>query len=252
MWRQFFNLTFVEFKIFLREPVAVFFNLFFPMIFLLLTMHVFLSKSMVEMGYINYFIPSFMVIITTGVSVFNIPIYIVKYRNLKFLKRLRVAPISPVTILLSMGLANLFMLIIGIVVLITVGILFYGAEFTGNVILFAFAAFLTFLSLGSLGLLIASFCRGMRTVSIVGQLAYYPLLFFSGVIPIDIDWVVAVQKVLPISYGVQLTQRLWNNAFFESIENYQYLSSSGWIDAAILSGSLVICLYLALKTFKWE
>ncbi len=253
MWRQYLKLTSVEFRIFLREPVAVFFNLFFPLMFLFLTMHVFLSKEAVEQGAINVYIPAFIIIITTGVSFFNIPIYIVKYRNTKFLKRLRVAPLSPITILLSLGTANLLMLLFGLVILVLLGIFLYGASFHGNILLFTGGLLLSFLSLGSIGLLIASFSRGMRTVNVIGQLVYYPMLFLSGAIPLHLPgWLESIARVLPITYAVELTQRLWNLDYFENTLHYQWQTGSAWIDVAVLSAYLLGAISIALLTFKWE
>lgn len=253
MLKQYLKLTAVEFRIFLREPMAVFFNLFFPLMFLFLTMHVFLPKSQVENGAINVYIPAFIIIITTGVSFFNIPIYIVKYRNTKFLKRLRVAPINPATILLSLGTANLLMLIFGLVILVLLGVFFYGAQFDGNIFLFLGGVMLSFLSLGSLGLMVASFTRGMRTVNVVGQIIYYPMLFLSGAIPLDLpNWLETFSKILPITYGVELTKRLWNHSYFENTLHQQWQTSSPWIDVAILAAYFVVGMTLALKTFKWE
>lgn len=253
MLKQYLKLTAVEFRIFLREPVAVFFNLFFPLMFLFLTMHVFLPQSQVDQGAINIYIPAFIIIITTGVAFFNIPIYIVKYRNSKFLKRLRVAPIGPATILLSLGTANLLMLIFGLVILVLMGVLFYGAHFDGNLLLFLGGVILSFLSLGSLGLMVASFCRGMRTVNVTGQLIYYPMLFLSGAIPLNLPgWLDIFSKALPVTYGVELTKRLWNREFFEATLDHQWQTASAWVDVGILALYLLIGMTIAMKTFKWE
>ena len=253
MLRQFYKLTVTEFKIFMREPVAVFFNLFFPLMFLFLTMHVFLTKEAVQAGAINFYLPSFIIIITTGVSLFNIPIYIVKYRNNKFLKRLRVSPIRPLTILLSLGTANLLMLVVGLVILVVLGLLFYEAEFTGNAIFLILGLLLSFMSLGSIGLMIASFSRGMRTVNVVGQLIYYPMIFLSRAVPLELpDWLQVVSKLLPITYGLELTQRLWNEDYFIHRLGFDFITSSIWIDVVILIVVLVVCLFISMKFFKWE
>jgi ABC-2 type transport system permease protein len=253
MFKQFIKLTAVEFKIFLREPMAVFFNLFFPLMFLFLTMHVFLPKEAVAAGAINDYIPAFIIIITTGVSFFNIPIYIVKYRNSKFLKRLRVAPLNPITILLSLGTANLLMLVFGLVLLVAIGLIFYGAEFQGNVFLFGLGVLLCFSSLGSLGLMIASFSRGLRTANVIGQLVYYPMLFLSGAIPLKLPgFLEVIAKILPITYAVELTKQLWNRPFFEQVEHYQWQMPNPWHNVLILSAYLAVGLFISLKTFKWE
>lgn len=252
MIKQYFKLTLTEFRIFLREPVAVFFNFFFPLMFLLLTMHVFLPEEAVKRGDINYYLPSFIIIITTGVSFFNVPIYIVKYRNNKFLKRLRVAPIRPMTILLSLGTANLLMLVFGLVMITVIGVLFYHASFQGSVFLLIPAIFLSFLSLGSMGLMIASFCRGLRTVNVVGQLIYYPMLFLSGAIPLELSGFLSlVQKVLPITYGVDLVQRLWNKDYFVT-NDISFHTGGVAIDIIVLSAVLVICMTISIRLFKWE
>lgn len=253
MFKQYVKLTSIEFKIFLREPVAVFFNFFFPLMFLFLTMHVFLSKDAVANGAINEYIPAFIIIITTGVSFFNIPIYIVKYRNTKFLKRLRVAPINPLTILLSLGTANLLILIMGLVLLILIGVFFYGAQFSGNIFLFIAGVLLSFLSLGSLGLMIASFSRGIRTVNVVGQLIYYPMLFLSGAIPLKLPgFLELISKAMPITYGVELTKMLWNRQFFENNMEHEWLLPNPWYNVLILIAVLLFGLIVSLKTFKWE
>jgi len=253
MLRQFLKLTFMEFRVFLREPVAVFFNLFFPLMFLFLTMEVFVPKEYRAMGLIDIYLPSFFVIIITSVSLFNVPIYIVKYRNQKFLKRLRVAPLHPLTILLSLGLANLLMMLLGLVALVVVGVVIYGARVQANPLVLIPVLLLTFGSLGSLGLLIASFCRGMRTVNIVGQVIYYPMIFLSGAVPLPLGtgWK-AIQLTLPATYGVDLTQWAWRAG---SIPGRQLLlpqTGGPWVDIAVLLGIMIVCLIAATKTFKWE
>lgn len=253
MLRQFLKLTFMEFRIFLREPVAVFFNLFFPLMFLFLTMEVFVPKELRGVEAINVYLPSFFVIIITSVSLFNVPIYIVKYRNQKFLKRLRVAPIKPLTILFSLGLANLFMMMLGLIVLVIAGVLVYGAQVSTHMLQFIPALLLTFLSLSSLGLLIASFCRGMRTVNIVGQVVYYPMIFLSGAVLIPLgEGVKPLQLALPASYGVSLTQWAWGTDFNSGWGLWLPRTGGPLVDVVVLSGIMIISLFVAAKTFRWE
>ncbi len=256
MMRQFLKLGYTEFRIFLREPVTIFFNLFFPLMFLFLSMHLF-TKNPMESGIINYYIPSFTVIIMMGITIFNIPIYIVKYRNIKFLKRLRVAPIRPLTIMLALGVANLFMLLLGLLILIMVGTLLYHGRFTGNVLAFTGGVALCFAGLGSIGLLLASLIRGIRTVNVLGQLIFYPMLFFSGVLPIPLpNWLQPISKILPVSYGVELLLRIWNLEFFNNyvVDKYKIIATphTYQTDIFILLGWMVVCTLLSAKFFKWE
>lgn len=253
MVKQFLKLTWTEFRIFLREPVAVFFNLFFPLMFLFLTMELFIPKDVRALHPIDIYLPSFFVIIITSVSLFNVPIYIVKYRTQKFLKRLRVAPLHPLTILFSLGLANLFMMLLGLGVLVAVGVLVYGAKLEANLLELIPAVFLTFLSLGSLGLLIASFCRGMRTVNIVGQILYYPMIFLSGALPIPLgEGLKSIQFALPASYGVDLVQSTWQPNIDPQWDILLPQTGGILVDVIVLSGVLIACLFIATKTFKWE
>lgn len=251
--RQFAKLTWMEFRIFLREPVAVFFNLFFPLMFLFLTMEVFIPKEHRTVEAINVYLPCFFVIIIVSVSLFNVPIYIVKYRNQKFLKRLRVAPIQPLTILFSLGLANLLMMMLGLILLVLVGALVYHAQVQPNLFKLIPAMLLTFLSLSSLGLMIASFCRGMRTVNIVGQMMYYPMIFLSGAMLIPLTPALkSIQFLLPASYGVSLTQWAWGTDFSSGFGLMLPQTGGPIVDTLVLSGLMILCLFIASRTFKWE
>jgi len=253
MFRQFSRLAYAEFRIFLREPVAVFFNIFFPLMFLFLAMHVFTPQNAIDSGIVNYYIPSFLVVTATGVSLFNIPIYIVKYRNVKFLKRLKVAPIKPFVVLTSLGMANLFLLLIGFIVVILVGIFIYNATFTGNLFLFSAGLLLSFVSLASLGLLLSSIIRGLRTVNVVGQLVYYPMFFLSGAFPFHLPKALDITaKVIPTTYAVDLMQRLWSPSYYEHIIQIKNYQPSIGLDVLVLSIYLVAGILISVKFFKWE
>ncbi len=253
MFRQFTRLAYAEFRVFLREPVAVFFNIFFPLMFLFLAMHVFTPKEAVDQGIVNYYIPSFLIVTATGVSLFNIPIYIVKYRNVKFLKRLKVAPIKPFIVLTSLGIANLFLLLLGFLVVILVGLFVYNAKFTGNIFVFSAGLLLCFTSLASLGLLLSSVIRGLRTVNVVGQLVYYPMFFLSGAFPFHLPKALDITaKLIPTTYAVDLMQRLWNPTYFTKVSQIKNYHPSSNLDMLVLIVYLVLGILISVKFFKWE
>lgn len=250
--KQFLSLTFTEFRIFLREPVAVFFNLFFPLMFLFLTMHVFLGEESKAAGAINHFIPTFLVIITTGVSIFNIPIYIVRYRNIKFLKRLAITPVNPALVLASLAFANLLVLLFGLLIVILLGVFVYGADFSGNWLYLLFACLLSFTALSGLGWIMGARITGIRTVNVIGQLVYYPLLFLSSGIPLNLGSAEIIQKAMPTTYALDIIKYAWNPEFFSNSDQYAFFIGSPLTSISVLVGVTILSFIIAFKGFRWE
>jgi ABC-2 type transport system permease protein len=112
---------------------------------------------------------------------------------------------------------------------------------------------LTFVALASVGLLIASLCRGMRTVNIIGQIIYYPMIFLSGGILIPLpEGMGAIQRAVPASYGVNLVQHVWGTDFNSRWGQLLPRTGGPVVDVVVLSVITILCLVIASKAFKWE
>ena len=104
---------------------------------------------------------------------------------------------------------------------------------------------LTLAAMFSIGLLMASLCRTVKSVNAVTTLVYFPMLFLSGAtIPYELfpDGLQKVANVLPLTQGIKLMKAV-------SMGNKP--DSVGKI-VALLVGITLICGIISVKTFRWE
>ncbi len=246
MIKQFSKLVVTEFKLFLREPEAVLFGFVFPLFFLFLVMEIFIPEYPPKEIIVNYIVPPLMLLVIASTAIFGLPATIVAYREIKFFKRLKATPVSPFVVLGSLGTANFIVTFLGILLLVLAGMLIYQARFDGNVLIFSSGFLLSFLSLVSMGLIIASICRTTRKAIAVSNIVFYPMMFFSGVFtPLDMlpDWIARyVSPFIPITYAVELLQGLWLG---DPLLDFSK-------EVIILLGFLILGLVISAKTFRWE
>ncbi|MFW0859215.1 MAG: ABC transporter permease [Dehalococcoidia bacterium] len=246
MIKQFLKLAVTEFKLTLREPLAVFFGFAFPVLFLFLTMEIFIPADAPKEIVVNYIVPPLMVLVIASTAIFGVPMTIVGYREIKFFKRLRATPLNPLVLLGSLGIANFIVTILGILLLVLGGKLFYQARFDGNLLIFSSGFLLGFLSLISMGFIIVSVGRTVRRTIVTSNIIFLPTMFFSGVfVPLDMlpDWTANyISPFMPMTYAVKLLQGLWLG---EPLVDFAK-------EMIFLLGFLVLGLAISAKTFRWE
>ncbi|MEN4007492.1 MAG: ABC transporter permease [Methanobacteriaceae archaeon] len=244
--RQFIKLTLTELKLFTREPEALFFNFIFPTFMLFVIMEVFVPADAPKEIVVNQVVPPLMVLIITQTALLGMPPTIVSYRTIKFLKRLHGSPITPLTTLGSIVLANFIVTILGIVLLTAVAILHYDAVFDGSFLHFITGFVLVFLSLAAIFMFVAAVARSQRAASAIAMMVFFPIMFFSGVfVPLDMlpDWVRHyISPYIPVTYAVELMQELWLGTLLFDLTQ----------EVFILLGILGIGLLITAYTFKWE
>jgi ABC-2 type transport system permease protein len=242
------KLTWMEAKLFLREPVNAFFTLVFPLMMLFLYGSIFGSIPLPEsggQGTVNSYIPALtaMIIGTTGLM--SITITMATYRENGILRRLRTTPVSPLVVLAAQVIVVFVMISLGMLLLVTVGKLVYHVRFEGNVFSVLGGFVLGSLSFFGIGFILAGTMPTARSAQTVAMVLLYPMLilsgaFFSlGLLP------AAVQKIstfLPLTYVVNLLRGLWvGEAWGKHL-----------LDVGVLTGMLILGIVISVKTFRWE
>jgi len=249
------KMTWMEAKLFLREPVNAFFTLVFPLMMLLLYGTISNSIPVPEAGgpgaadnymlAVDSYIPSLtaMIIGTTGLM--SITITMATYRENGILRRLRTTPVSPLIVLAAQVTVVFVMIGLGMLLLITAGVLVYHVRFEGNAFSMLGGFILSSLSFFGIGFILAGSMPTARTAQTVAMVLLYPMLilsgaFFSlGLLP------AAVQKVssfLPLTYVVNLLTGLWVGESW----------SAHLLDVGVLTGMLILGILISVKTFRWE
>ncbi len=242
------KLIWTEMKLFLREPMATFFTLGFPLMILFLFGSIWGNKPAKEFsgfGFVDMSVPGYTAVIIASTGLIAVAVSMASYREKGILRRLRATPLRPHTVLGAQVMVFFALTALGMVLLIIAGLLVFGLRFAGNV-LSVFAGFsLSTLSFFSMGFILAGLMPTARTAQIVAMVLFYPMIFLSGAF---IPWKIlpkTMQKfaqVLPLTHVVTLLKGLW--------------MGHGWAEhlkeVGILAGLLVVCVIVSAKTFRWE
>jgi ABC-2 type transport system permease protein len=246
--KSLFKMTWMETKLFLREPVGAFFTLVFPLMMLFLFGSIYGNEPTPMFGgqgTIDISIPAYtaMIIATTGLM--GLTITMSAYRENGVLRRLQTTPINPLVVLVAQVIVLFLMTTFGMLLLIIAGKLIYQIRFEGSVVNVILGFVLSSLSFFSLGFVLAGVMPTARTAQIVGMVILYPMLFLSGAgFPRELlpDAIQKISVFLPLTYVVNLLRGLWIGEAWS-----QHIT-----ELIVLSVLLVLGVLISIKTFRWE
>jgi ABC-2 type transport system permease protein len=242
------KMTWMEVKLFLREPVGAFFTLAFPLMMLFLFGSIY-GNEPTQMfggyGTIDISVPAYTAMIIATSGLMSITITMAAYRENGILRRLRTTPVSPLVVLAAQVIVVFTMTSLGMVLLIVAGKLVYHMRFDGNAWSVLGGFVLGSLSFFGLGFILASVLRTARTAQIVGMVLLYPMLFLSGAgFPRELlpETIKKVSTFLPLTYVVNLLRGLWIGEAWS-----QHIT-----EVIVLVVMLVVGVLISAKMFRWE
>jgi len=242
------KMTWMEAKLFLREPASAFFTLVFPLMYLLLFGAISGNEPSPQFGgqrTIDASIPSLTAVIICIAGLMSTTMTMSTYRERGVLRRLRTTPVSPLVVLLAQVIVVFAMTTLGMLLLIAAGVLIYGVRFEGNALSVLAGFVLSSLSFFGIGFILAGIMPTARSAWVVGMVLLYPMLLLSGAFFTVELLPVAVQKVtafIPLTYVVNLLRGLWVGESWG-----QHL-----LDVGMLAGMLVVGVIVSARTFRWE
>jgi len=243
-----FKMSWMEAKLFLREPASAFFTLVFPLIYLF--MYGMISGNEPTPMYggqrtLDVAIPSLTAVIIAMAGLMSNTMTMATYREKGILRRLQTTPVSPLVVLGAQVIVIFTMTALGMLLLVAAGKLVYDVNFTGNVFSLLAGFILSSLSFFGIGFILAGIMPTVRTAWIASMVLVYPMLLLSGAF-FSIEMLpMAVQKVsnfTPLTYVVNLLRGLW---YGESWGNHL-------LDVGVLIGMLLLGIAVSAKTFRWE
>ena len=242
------KLTLVQAKLYLREPLNVFFTLAFGPSLLILLGFIFgnePSPATGGVGYLDAAVPGYMAMIIAIVGLTAVPISSATRREMGVLRRFEVTPLRPLTYFLTDVLVPFVMTLLCILLLVLVGTVVFGVRFEGN--LFSLLAGITLgaCAFFALGYALVGLVPSARAAVIIGNVVLYPLMIFSGaMVPLQVmpDTVQTISRFLPLTHLVALLRGLW--------------FGQGWGDflteVAVLAGVAIVGTVIVARTFRWE
>jgi ABC-2 type transport system permease protein len=249
MLRGLWKLTWIEIKIFLREPLGAFGTVGFPVLVFLLFGRLagrrLAPPSAAASSFIRVGLPVLVALLIVVSGVLSLVTIISIYREGGILKRLRATPLRPQTILTAHVIVKLILSAATLVLMILAGKRYYPIGVHVPWFSFAVALLLSAWSILSIGFLIASIVPTARFAQPIGAIILYPMIGVSGIfVPIESLPPVlhVVARVLPLTYAVRLLQGIWNGDRW----------SAHMGDLAALAVVFVVCTALSAKVFRWE
>lgn len=249
MLRGLRQLTWLEIKIFVREPLGVIGTVAVPVLFFVALGKMFGGRLGTPDDdaprVLTVDLPILAAMLIALSAVLSLVTIVSIYREGGILKRLRATPLRSHTILTAHVIVKLLLTAVTFGATILVGRRFYPVDAGVPIGAFVLALLFTTVSILSIGFLIASIVPTARFAQPIGSLILYPMLGVSGLFtPVDSlpPMLQTVARALPLTYAVSLLRGIWNN--------------EGWLahagDVAVLTLVFAACTALSAKVFRWE
>jgi ABC-2 type transport system permease protein len=249
MLRGLWRLTWIEIKIFVREPLGVFGTVGIPVVLFVVLGR--LLGPIARRGsadvprFASVDLPIFASLMIASSAVLSLVAIVAIYREGGILKRLRATPLRPHTILTAHVLVKLLFTAITLALMILAGRRYYPVDADVPLASFTLALLFTTVCILSLGFVIASVVPTARFAQPIGTFILYPMLGLSGLfVPVESlsPALRAVGRVLPLTYAVSLLRGVWHG--------------EGWSehlgDVAILTLTFFVCTAVSARVFRWE
>lgn len=247
--RGLWKLTWIEIKVFLREPLGAIGSIVIPVLLYVVLGRIVGSRPTVPAfaggGFSAVHLPvliALLICVSTVLSLVNI---ISIYREGGILKRLRATPLRPETILATHVLVKLLFTAATLVLMFLAGRRYFPVGAHVPWVSFTLALVISTWSILSVGFLIASIVPTARFAQPIGAVILYPMFAVSGLfVPLAAfpAWLRGIAHALPVTYAVSLLEGIWNG--------------DGWwahrSDVAGLMVLFVVFTAIAAKVFRWE
>ncbi len=249
MLKGLWNLTWLETKIFVREPLGVIGTVGVPvLVFVVMGRLVGGRMSTAPSTLPPAFsadIPVLAALLISVSAVLSLVTIISIYREGGILKRLRATPLRPHTILTAHVIVKLAFTALTLALMALAGRRYFPATLHVPWLAFTLALLYTTASVMTLGFLIASLVPTARFAQPIGTIVLYPMIGLSGLfVPVEAlpPALALLARLLPLRYAVSLLKGI--------------LTGDGWLshagDIAALALVSAVCIAISSRVFRWE
>lgn len=233
-------------KLYFRNRHALIPTAGFPLLFMLLFSCMYRGQRMGGIPAVGYVFASIIGMSVGGTAFLNLSINLVEERDKAILKRLRGTPLREWQLLAGKVLAAGVVILLQVLLLFTIGLLFFGLRLKGPLF-----PSLTILATGTLAFLAMGFClaglmKNARAAEAWALALFFPMLFIGGGFFPTESLPQAVQylaQILPLTH-------LHEALVPVMVEGKSILTCGDHL--LVLTLWTGACFSIALKTFRWQ
>jgi ABC-2 type transport system permease protein len=240
------KMSWLELKLFLREPLTVLFALALPLLVLFVMGGVFGNDADAEfyrgVGAMDYYVPAYIALVTASVGLISLPAHIAGNRDRGVLKRYHASSMPTWAVVGASVITTFVIAAVSSLLLVAVAMPIHSVvgpdSFVGVLVGF-FAAALVF---ASLGVLLGAVLPTARAAQALGVLLWFVMLILGGAGPppeVLTGVMGTVGDLTPLRHGVRIMQDGWL-----SLD-----AGLSWLVAGIL---VAVFATLSLRFFRWE
>jgi len=244
------RLSWLELKLFLREPLTVVFSLALPLIILFVLGGVFGNEPSQPgeeviyrgVGAMSYYVPAYLSLVVASVCVMSIPTHLAGNRERGVLKRFHASSVSAVAVAGAEVVVAFVLSTVSALLLLAAASVAYDFEQPDSVLAVIGAFVFVTLGFAAFGILLGSVLPTARAAQAVGMVIWFVMLFLGGAGPPPEVLTGAMQTMLdvtPLWHAVKVMQDAW-------------LGLDPGISWFVFAGIAVVSAMLGLRFFRWE
>jgi ABC-2 type transport system permease protein len=192
---------------------------------------------------LDVYVPILIVLSLGLLTLFGLPMPLTTYRELGVLRRLSTTPVPPSWLLAAQGLVQLCVAVTGIAIVLVTSVAVLGAQAPKSPGALGLSIALTIAGLFPMGLLIASVARTATGASVIGRLAFFPMIFLAG-----LWW---PRELMPgVLQGVSGFTPL--GAAVEAMQDSMQGQFPPVLPLLVLVAYALVFGFLAKRFFRWE
>ncbi len=236
--------TWVELKLFFRDPGAAFFTLALPVLLLVLNGAGGNDPDprFGGAGAIDVLVPGFIALVIATLGLMQLPAVLAGYRERGVLRRLEATPIRPGIILVAQLLVQGLVATVGLIVLVALGMTVFGLRAPQAPWTVLAAYLVAVMGFSAFGFVLAAVMPTARSTAAIASALYFPMIFLSGATwPSEMlpGWAARIGDLLPLTYVVEAVKQPW---------------IAGEVDAfamVVLAAMIVAGTVIATRLFRW-
>lgn len=215
------RLTWVELKLFVREPLTAVFTFAFPLVMLFVLAEVFGNSVATDddgslvyrgVGPIDFYVPAYVALVSAAVGLVSLPVHLAGYRERGVLRRFRASGMPMTTLLAAEVAVSLVIVAVSGLVIGGSAAAVYRVAAPEHVLGVAVTFLLVALSFAAIGVLLGALLPNARAAQGAGIMLFFVMLMICGAGPppeVLSGPLRAVADLLPLTYGVRLIQDPW-------------------------------------------